>query len=168
MLENAYIQKSLENNEEIYNIENTLYEVLSGRRKLQIDEEIADKVVISNFLRYKYVFDPIDKIFILKKRDTLENLILDESTIKSKKTAQKVTDNIFQALKVQGIYSQCTYETIFDLYMYHKLQKRKIIELTDFGRKYILEHFDFDSYLLRKCNNNLDTNIKKKKNRSRF
>lgn len=163
MLENAYIQKSLNNSEEIYNIENTLYGVLSGRKKLQIDEEIADKVVISNFLRYKYIFDPIDKIFVLRKRDTLENLILDKSTIKSKKTAQKIADNIFHALKVQDIYSQCTYEIIFDLYMYHKLQKRKIIELTDFGRKYILEHFDFDSRLLRKCNSNLDTNIKKRK-----
>lgn len=117
-------------------------------------------------------FDPIAKIFVLKEKDTLENLILDESTIKSKKIAQKVADNIFQILKVQDKYSQCTYETIFDLYMYHKLQKRKIIEITDFGRIYILEYFDFNSRLLRKSNSksnsNLDTNIKKRKNRSRF
>lgn len=42
--------------------------------------------------------------------------------------------------------------------MYHKLQKRKIIEISDFGRKYILEHFDFDSRLLGKSNSNLNSN----------
>lgn len=157
MLENAYINYYLDNGEEIYNIENTLYEVLAGRKKLHLSEEIANKVVISNFLRYKYVFNPIDKIFTLKKRDTLENIILDNSSIRSKKKAQEVTTAIFQNLKSQNIYEQYTYETIFDLYMYHKLQKRIITEITDSGKQYILKRFDFDSYLIRKHANKSST-----------
>lgn len=150
MLENAYINYYLVNGEEIYNIEDTLHEVLAGRKKLQLSEEIANEVVISNFLRYKYVFNPINKIFLLKQRDTLENIILDNSSIRSKKKAQEVANIILQSLKSKQLYKQYTYETIFDLYMYHKLQKRTIIEITDLGKQYILKHYDFDSYLLRK------------------
>lgn len=157
MLENAYINYYLDNNEEIYNIEDTLYEVLAGRKKLQLSEEIANEVVISNFLRYKYLFDPIDKIFMLKKRDTLENIILDNSSIRSQKKAQEVANTIFQNLKSQNLYEQYTYETIFDLYMYHKLQKRIITEVTDLGRQYIIKHFNFDSYLIRKHTNKSNT-----------
>lgn len=152
MLENAYIKKCKDNNEEIYNIENTLYEVLAGKRKLQISEKIANEVVISNFLKYKYIFDDNKSIFVLKERDTLENIILKHSSIKSKQKAQQVSTIILGDLKENDLYEYYTYETTFDLFMYHKLQERTIIEITDLGKEYILNHYKIDLYLQRKPN----------------
>lgn len=50
--------------------------------------------------------------------------------------------------------------------MYHKLQKRTIIEVTDLGKQYILKHYNFDSYLTRKKTNN--SNSPKSKVRKYF
>lgn len=51
MLENAYIEKYKNEDYELYNIENTLEDVLSNKRKLLVCEEIANYVVVSQFLK---------------------------------------------------------------------------------------------------------------------
>lgn len=66
MLENAYIEKYKKENYELYNIENTLEDVLSNKRKLLICEEIANYVVVSQFLKNKYVYDYMYMIIRIK------------------------------------------------------------------------------------------------------
>ena len=81
MLENAYIEKYKKENYELYNIENTLEDVLSNKRKLLICEEIANYVVVFQFLKNKYVYDYTNKRFNYCQRDTIENLILSNSSL---------------------------------------------------------------------------------------
>lgn len=150
MLENAYIEKYKKENYELYNIENTLEDVLSNKRKLLICEEIANYVVVSQFLKNKYVYDYTNKRFNYCQRDTIENLILSNSSIKGKEKAKQVASIILKELIDQNLYENFIVENTYSIYLYHKIQERKIIEINSKGREYILSHYDFNSFLLRK------------------
>lgn len=150
MLENAYIEKYKKENYELYNIENTLKDVLSNKRKLLFCEEIANYVVVSQFLKNKYVYDYTNKRFNYCQRDTIENLILSNSSIKGKEKAKQVASIILKELIDQNLYENFIVENTYSIYLYHKIQERKIIEINSKGREYILSHYDFNSFLLRK------------------
>ena len=150
MLENAYIEKYKKENYELYNIENTLEDVLSNKRKLLVCEEIANYVVVSQFLKNKYVYDHTNKRFNYCQRDTIENLILSNSSIKGKEKAKQVASIILKELINQNLYENFIVENTYSIYLYHKIQERKITEINSKGREYILSHYDFNSFLLRK------------------
>lgn len=150
MLENAYIEKYKKENYELYNIENTLKDVLSNKRKLLVCEEIANSVVVSQFLKNKYVFDSTTNTFDYRQRDTIENLILSNSSIRGKEKAKQVANIILKELTEQNLYKKYVIENIYCVYLCYKLQEQKIIEVNSEGREYILNHYDFDSFLLRK------------------
>ena len=150
MLENAYIEKYKKEGYELYNIENTLEDVLSNKRKLLVCEEIANYVVLSQFLKNKYVYDYKTKSFNYCQRDTIENLILSNSSIRGKEKAKQVANIILKELNDKNLYKNFIIENTYSIYMYHKIQERKIIEINSKGREYILNHYDFNSFLLRK------------------
>lgn len=106
MLENAYIEKYKKENYELYNIENTLKDVLSNKRKLLVCEEIANSVVVSQFLKNKYVFDSTTNTFDYRQRDTIENLILSNSSIRGKEKAKQVANIILKELTEQNLYKK--------------------------------------------------------------
>ena len=81
MLESSYIKKFQEENIALYNIENTLEEIIKGNRELSIHTNIAINVLCSYYIKYKYVFNSSKNIFELKERDSILNIIKNNSTI---------------------------------------------------------------------------------------
>lgn len=57
MLESAYIKKFQEDGITLYNIENTLEEIINGNRNMHINTDISISVLCSYYIKYKYVFN---------------------------------------------------------------------------------------------------------------
>lgn len=152
MLENAYIEKFKSEKYNLYNVEETLLKVINKDKHLQIAKDIANDVVISNFLKYKYVFNHETKAFILKPRDTIENFLLKYSSIKSLDKAQKEGKVIFEYLKSKGIYEKFTVTSTYKISSHGKNQYKPIIELTPEGINYILQNLDLSKCSKRKDN----------------
>lgn len=151
MLENSYIKKYQNEGYSLYNIEDTLQDLLNGKR----DFNIANQFSIGNLCRiyatYEYVFDVQNNAFKLVERNSLFNLITHNCSLTSKQRLAEIQEHIINQLKRDDLfkiyinnsfkYSYCRdngIETTISTY-----------ELNEKGQKYILDAYDFESF--RKC-----------------
>lgn len=146
MLESAYIKKFQLEGITLYNIENTLEEIINGNRKLQINTDISMSVLSSYYIKYKYIFNLSKNVFELKERDSIFNIIKNNSTIKSR-TRQKETEQfITNDLKEKCLYKKYTYSHTYTYFIEDKQISKTIVELNEEGIKYLLENYDFESF----------------------
>lgn len=161
MLESSYIKKFQEENIELYNIENTLEEIMKGNRELSIHTNIAINVLCSYYIKYKYVFNSSENIFELKERDSILNIIKNNSTIRSNTRLKETEKIILNDLKDKGLYEKFTYSFTCKYINGNKQENKLIIELNEEGIKYLLNNYDFEAFRKKKKSTKETTNINK-------
>ena len=150
MLESAYIKKFQEDGIPLYNIENTLEEIINGNRNMHINTDISISVLCSYYIKYKYVFSSNKNIFELKERDSIFNIIKNNSTIRSNTRLKETEIFILNDLKENGLYNKFTYSYTCSYYIGNKQINKFIVELNEEGIKYLLDNYDFESFRKRK------------------
>ena len=150
MLESSYIKKFQEENIALYNIENTLEEIIKGNRELSIHTNIAINVLCSYYIKYKYVFNSSKNIFELKERDSILNIIKNNSTIRSNTRLKETEKIILNDLKDKGLYEKFTYSFTCKYINGNKQENKLIVELNEEGIKYLLNNYDFEAFRKKK------------------
>ena len=150
MLESAYIKKFQEDGIPLYNIENTLEEIINGNRNMHINTDISISVLCSYYIKYKYVFNSNKNIFELKERDSIFNIIRNNSTIRSNTRLKETEITILNDLKEKGLYDKFTYSYTCSYYIGNKQINKFIVELNKEGIKHLLDNYDFESFRKRK------------------
>ena len=150
MLESAYIKKFQEDGIPLYNIENTLEEIINGNRNMHINTDISISVLCSYYIKYKYVFSSNKNIFELKERDSIFNIIKNNSTIRSNTRLKETEILILNDLKENGLYNKFTDSYTCSYYIGNKQINKFIVELNEEGIKYLLDNYDFESFRKRK------------------
>ena len=161
MLESSYIKKFQEENIALYNIENTLEEIIKGNRELSIHTNIAINVLCSYYIKYKYVFNSSKNIFELKERDSILNIIKNNSTIRSNTRLKETEKIILNDLKDKGLYEKFTYSFTCKYINGNKQENKLIVELNEEGIKYLLNNYDFEAFRKKKKSTKETTNINK-------
>ena len=161
MLESSYIKKFQEENIALYNIENTLEEIIKGNRELSIHTNIAINVLCSYYIKYKYVFNSSKNIFELKERDSILNIIKNNSTIRSNTRLKETEKIILNDLKDKGLYEKFTYSFTCKYINGNKQKNKLIVELNEEGIKYLLNNYDFEAFRKKKKSTKETTNINK-------
>ena len=161
MLESSYIKKFQEENIALYNIENTLEEIMKGNRELSIHTNIAINVLCSYYIKYKYVFNSSKNIFELKERDSILNIIKNNSTIRSNTRLKETEKIILNDLKDKGLYEKFTYSFTCKYINGNKQENKLIVELNEEGIKYLLNNYDFEAFRKKKKSTKETTNINK-------
>lgn len=156
MLESAYIKKFQEEGIILYNIENTLEEIINGNRNMYINTDISISVLCSYYIKYKYVFNSDKNIFELKERDSIFNIIKNNSTIRSNTRLKETEIFILNDLKEKGLYDKFTYNYTCSYSIGNKQINKFIVELNKEGIKYLLDNYDFESFRKRKVKKTTD------------
>lgn len=120
MLESAYIKKFQKDGIPLYNIENTLEEIINGNRNMHINTDISISVLCSYYIKYKYVFNQSKNIFEIKERDSIFNIIKNNSTIRSNTRLKETEIFILNDLKEKGLYDKFTYSYKCSYYIGNK------------------------------------------------
>lgn len=147
MLEDAYIKKYKENGYILYNIEDTLNNLLLGKRDFDIQDDFSIKILCSYYIKYKYIFNTKDNLFHLEKRNLLFNLIHENCSLTSKSRLKGIQEFVINDLKEKDLY---------DSFIIDKIQcsytgENKTIILTQYelnneGITYILNNYNFETF----------------------
>lgn len=102
LLEDAWIRLYRERNIELYNIENSLEEILNGNKLLQVAPCMATNVLIGQMQKFYFLFNNQLQIFELKKVDksNLGNRISIKPNLIETETNSKLPNTINRFIKI--------------------------------------------------------------------
>lgn len=147
MLEDSYIKKYKQNGYNLYNLEDTLHNLLLGDRKLPIANEFSIHNLCSYYIKYKYVFNQHDNRFDLEDRHTLMNVIKNNCSLTSYARLTEIQNYIINDLKNKGLYQSFMIDKIQCSYNHNNKRTTLIAyELNNNGLSYVMENYDFESF----------------------
>lgn len=85
LLEDAWIKLYKEKNIELYNIENSLEEILSGNKLLQIAPRMATNILIGQIQKYCFCFNYKTQVFELKEINTIKSYLQNSKGLSGRK-----------------------------------------------------------------------------------
>lgn len=85
LLENAWIELYKERNIELYNIENSLEEILSGNKLLQVAPQMATNILIGQIQKYRFCFNHQIQKFVLEEVNTIKTYLQNSKGLSGRK-----------------------------------------------------------------------------------
>lgn len=85
LLEDAWIKLYKERNIELYNIENSLEEILSGNKLLQIAPRMATNILIGQIQKYYFCFNHKTQAFKLEEVNTIKSYLQNSKGLSGRK-----------------------------------------------------------------------------------
>lgn len=143
MLEDSWIKLYKDRGYEMYNIEESLKEILSGNKSLQIAPAKATHVLISQLRKYNLVFDSVLHTFSFEEKYNnvkcfLKSLYCVEgknlSGSKSRSLSAEIEEYIKKNKLEKSFYKTTTYP-------YHSESTISITEITEECKKYIVDNY---------------------------
>lgn len=137
LLEDAWIKLYKERNIELYNIENSLEEILSGNKLLQIAPRIATNILIGQLQKYCFHFNHQTKEFELEEVNTIKSYLQNSKGISGRK-GKLIETEIKEYIKKNKLENKF-YNIIFSLNTL--LEYLEVKEISNYCKEYIENNY---------------------------
>lgn len=137
LLEDAWIKLYKERNIELYNIENSLEEIFSGNKLLQIAPRMATNILIGQIQKYCFHFNHQTKEFELEGVDTIKSYLQNSKGISGRK-GKLIETEIKEYIKKNKLENKF-YNIIFSLNTL--LGYLEVKEISNYCKEYIESNY---------------------------